>query len=91
MAAPALAQSIRTVDPDSAIDADLDNPQSLAPEQAPDPAPAGEPVDPGADFGPPPADGAAAAGARNRCADDRGARDTGSVKPDRRRRSTGST
>lgn len=61
LAAPAFAQSIRTVDPDSAIDADLDRPQSAGPEQnAPQqttPPPADEPVDPGADFGPPPADG----------------------------------
>jgi hypothetical protein len=57
VAAPALAQSIRTVDPDSAIDADLDRPQSTIPEQTTNPPPADEPVDPGADYGPPPADG----------------------------------
>lgn len=56
-AAPAFAQSIRTVDPDSAIDADLDKPQNTPPQQIPDSAPAGEPIDPGADFGPPPAEG----------------------------------
>jgi len=53
-AAPAFAQ-IRQVDPDSAIDADLDQPQTT---QAPPPAdqPMDEPVDPGTDYGPPPAD-----------------------------------
>lgn len=56
-AAPALAQ-IRPVDPDSAIDADLDQPQT-APAQTQPPAdqPVDEPVDPGTDYGPPPADG----------------------------------
>lgn len=56
--APAFAQ-IRSVDPDSAIDADLDKPR---PAPAPPPAgqPADEPVDPGSDYGPPPADGAPA-------------------------------
>lgn len=56
-AAPAIAQ-IRTVDPDSAIDADLDQPQT-AQTQTPPPVdqPADEPVDPGADYGPPPAGG----------------------------------
>lgn len=43
---PVAAQSIRTVDPDSAIDADLNRPQY--PEQSQTPAPqAGERVDPG--------------------------------------------
>ena len=56
-AAPALAQ-IRSVDPDSAIDADLDRPQPVQ-TQTPPPAdqPVDEPVDPGSDYGPPPADG----------------------------------
>jgi len=55
-AAPALAQ-IRSVDPDSAIDADLNQPQTTQ-TQTPPPAdqPMDEPVDPGADYGPPPAD-----------------------------------
>ncbi len=49
---PALAQSIRTVDPDSAIDADLNRPQSSAqPAARPQtPIPADEPVDPGPDM-----------------------------------------
>lgn len=58
-AAPAFGQ-IRSVDPDSAIDADLDKPQSRpAPAQTPPPAdraPVDEPVDPGTDAAPPPAD-----------------------------------
>lgn len=56
-AAPALAQ-IRSVDPDSAIDADLNQPQTAPPQtQTPPPAsqPLDEPVDPGADYAPPPA------------------------------------
>ncbi len=59
-AAPAAAQ-IRSVDPDSAIDADLDQPQP-AQSQTPPPArqPVDEPVDPGTDYGPPPADGTSA-------------------------------
>jgi len=59
-AAPALAQ-IRSVDPDSAIDADLNQPRP-AQTQTPPPAdqPVDEPVDPGADYGPPPADGTSA-------------------------------
>lgn len=40
------AQTIRTVDPDSAIDADLNRPQSQQPQTA---IPADEPVDPGSD------------------------------------------
>ncbi|HEY0623871.1 DUF1134 domain-containing protein [Sphingomonas sp.] len=57
-AAPAAAQ-IRQVDPDSAIDADLDQPQTPpAQTQSPPPAdqPMDEPVDPGADYAAPPAD-----------------------------------
>ncbi|QDX27031.1 DUF1134 domain-containing protein [Sphingomonas suaedae] len=50
MAGPALAQSIQTVDPDSAIDADLDRPQSQIPDEQAYP---GEPVDPGAPYAPP--------------------------------------
>lgn len=56
-AAPALAQ-IRSVDPDSAIDADLNPPQSR-PAPARTPPPADEPVDPGTDYAQPPADTAA--------------------------------
>ncbi|MCW4462546.1 EipA family protein [Sphingomonas sp. BT-65] len=58
-AAPALAQSIRTVDPNSAIDADLNQPQTTTPPaQDPIPAdeappPADETVDPGAEYTPP--------------------------------------
>ncbi len=52
--APALAQSIQKVDPDTAIDADLDRPQSAIPAQ---PAPQDEPVDPGAPDEAPPAQG----------------------------------
>ncbi|WP_343518941.1 DUF1134 domain-containing protein [Sphingomonas sp.] len=58
-AGPALAQSIRTVDPNSAIDADLDQPQTVvAPARDAIPAdeappPADEAVDPGADYTPP--------------------------------------
>lgn len=64
-ASPALAQSIRTVDPNSAIDADLNQPQSTSPdEQFPAPAdqpsttseappPVDEAVDPGADYATP--------------------------------------
>ncbi|MCP3732927.1 DUF1134 domain-containing protein [Sphingomonas sp. MG17] len=49
---PALAQTIRTVDPDTAIDADLDRPQA-PPQQRPQTAiPADEPVDPGSDTPP---------------------------------------
>lgn len=58
-AGPALAQSIRTVDPNSAIDADLNQPQTTTPP-AQDPIPADEPpppadeaVDPGADYAAP--------------------------------------
>jgi len=56
-AVPAGAQ-IRSVDPDSAIDADLNQPR---PAQTPPPAtrPLDEPVDPGTDYGPPPGDTAA--------------------------------
>lgn len=46
--APVAAQSVRSVDPDSAIDADLDRPQD-APQAS---VPADEPVDPGADTPP---------------------------------------
>jgi hypothetical protein len=53
-AAPALAQSIQKVDPDTAIDADLDRPQTTIPAQ---PAPQDEPVDPGAPYEAPPVDG----------------------------------
>ncbi len=53
MAAPALAQSIQKVDPDTAIDADLDRPQTAIPAQ---PAPQDEPVDPGAPYEAPPAE-----------------------------------
>jgi hypothetical protein len=57
-AGPALAQSIRTVDPNSAIDADLNQPRSTTPP-AQDPIPADEApaadeaVDPGADYSSP--------------------------------------
>jgi len=54
-ATPAFAQ-IRQVDPDSAIDADLDQPQTTqTPPPADQPMEADEPVDPGTDYGPPPA------------------------------------
>ncbi len=53
-ATPALAQSIQKVDPDTAIDADLDRPQTAIPAQ---PAPQDEPVDPGAPYEAPPVDG----------------------------------
>ena len=55
--APAFAQSIRTVDPDSAIDADLNQPQSTIPDETPPPVsqPMDEPVDPGSDYPAPPA------------------------------------
>ncbi|MCR5870365.1 MULTISPECIES: DUF1134 domain-containing protein [unclassified Sphingomonas] len=52
--APALAQSIQKVDPDTAIDADLDRPQTAIPAQ---PTPQDEPVDPGAPDEAPPAQG----------------------------------
>lgn len=62
VAAPAMAQ-IRSVDPDSAIDADLNQPQTTrTPAQVQTPQanqPVDEPVDPGADYGPPPGDTAA--------------------------------
>ena len=51
--APALAQSIQKVDPDTAIDADLDRPQTAIPAQQ------DEPVDPGAPYEAPPAEGPA--------------------------------
>ena len=54
--APALAQSIQKVDPDTAIDADLDRPQTAIPAQ---PAQQDEPVDPGAPYEAPPAEGPA--------------------------------
>lgn len=62
-AAPAMAQSVRTIDPDSAIDADLDRPQTAQPAPPPvqqAPIPDDEPVDPGTDvpaqdpYAPPP-------------------------------------
>lgn len=55
-AAPALGQ-IRPVDPDSAIDADLNQPQTAPAQSQTPPAdqPVDEPVDPGTDYGPPPA------------------------------------
>ncbi len=51
MTGPALAQAqqrIQTVDPDSAIDADLNRPQSSIPQEPSYPPPADEPVDAGA-------------------------------------------
>lgn len=55
VAAPALAQSIQKVDPNTAIDADLDRPQTAIPgQQTPQ---QDEPVDPGAPYEAPPADG----------------------------------
>ncbi len=51
---PVQAQSIQKVDPDTAIDADLDRPQTAIPAQ---PAPQDEQVDPGAPYEAPPADG----------------------------------
>ncbi|HEV7287238.1 DUF1134 domain-containing protein [Sphingomonas sp.] len=53
-ATPALAQSIQKVDPDTAIDADLDRPQTAIPAA---PVPQDEPVDPGAPYEAPPVDG----------------------------------
>ena len=53
--APALAQ-IRSVDPDSAIDADLDSRRPAQTQTPPPGQPVDEPVDPGSDYGPPPAD-----------------------------------
>ena len=66
--APALAQSIQKVDPDTAIDADLDRPQTAIPAE---PAPQDEPVDPGAPYeapaepAPAPAPGVPAAAAQS--------------------------
>lgn len=54
VAGPASAQSIRTVDPNSAIDADLDRPQSATPPAETPPPALDEPVDSGADYAPPP-------------------------------------
>ncbi len=53
--APAAAQ-IRSVDPDSAIDADLNQPRPAQTQAPPANQPVDEPVDPGSDYGPPPAD-----------------------------------
>ncbi|MBX3593546.1 EipA family protein [Sphingomonas sp.] len=49
-AGPAAAQSIRTVDPDTAIDADLKQPQNPIPAGQSYPPPAGQPVDAGAPY-----------------------------------------
>lgn len=58
-ATPAAAQ-IRSVDPDSAIDADLNQPRPAQTQTPPASQPMDEPVDPGSDYGPPPADGTSA-------------------------------
>lgn len=55
--APVQAQTIQKVDPDTAIDADLDRPQTAIPAQPAQPAPQDERVDPGAPYEAPPADG----------------------------------
>lgn len=54
-ATPAAAQ-IRSVDPDSAIDADLNQPRPAQTQTPPANQPVDEPVDPGSDYGPPPSD-----------------------------------
>lgn len=53
LTSPVLAQSIRTVDPNTAVDADLDRPQTQIPTEPAYPPPAEEPVDPGTDYAPP--------------------------------------
>ncbi|WP_156442673.1 MULTISPECIES: DUF1134 domain-containing protein [unclassified Sphingomonas] len=55
--APVQAQTIQKVDPDTAIDADLDRPRTAIPAQPAQPAQQDEKVDPGAPYEAPPADG----------------------------------
>ncbi len=53
-AAPAFAQTVQKIDPNTAIDADLDRPQTAIPAE---PAPQDVPVDAGAPYEAPPVDG----------------------------------
>lgn len=53
-AAPAFAQAVQKIDPNTAIDADLDRPQTAIPAE---PMPQDVPVDPGAPYEAPPVDG----------------------------------
>ena len=80
--APVQAQTIQKVDPDTAIDADLDRPQTAIPAQPTQPAQQDERVDPGAPYEAPPADGQQPATPAEQAPAQDGAQAGGLTKPE---------